>query len=484
MRATNSAVLIYGDTGTGKTSLLATAAEYCWRRFKKKTRYYAGDLGGYNDNMLALQAAGIVEVWRFQSRDPDSTRGLAIGTCALITQGYWPKEGTWDPETGMSEVAGELVAPAATWYVMKCKSGHTVKRGPSQTLLMPGPCPTCRVPTSKESCGGVEKELVADESFKDVGLVVYDSLTAMGEWGMSEMNHRAGQGSLGGLKGALSTIVSSGVSFGSAGMSAVGFMQGRVQDWPRNAVNIPGLVLPPIFTALEQKATDDANLPLYGPNIPGKAKTADVSSWFGNTLGTVTVLDGARQVHRLYLETYTTDKDSIPHRCKSRVSPGALPPYLQDPEGATVANGQSFTVFSLGHLFTLLEEAQKAAEETTKAKYPDAPGMGRKVEIGKKAEAGTPAAETKSATVSQGGGGEGTGEVAKAPSVSSQPPVGHGSVTGNGPSVAQTPPTAPSPTAPPRPSGPPTRTVSAPPSVGRPKGVVPGPRGTVVATVK
>lgn len=383
MKATNSATLIYGDTGTGKTSLLATAAEYAWNKYKKKTRYYAGDLGGYGDGMLALQSAGIVEVWRFQSRDPDGTKGLAIGTCALATQGYWPKEGTWDPETGLSEVGGELVAPSSNWFVMYCKNGHVAKRVQAQTLLVPGPCPTCKAVASKESCGRVEKSVVINPDWAEVGAVVYDSLTAMGEWGMTEMNYRASQGTLGGIKGALSTVVSSGVSFGSAGMSAVGFMQGRVQDWPRNAVNIPGLVLPPIFTALEQKGTDDSSIPLYGPNIPGKAKTADVSSWFGNTLGTVTVNEGGVNVHRLYLETYTTDKDAVPHRCKSRVSPGVLPAYLQDPEGATVENKQSFTVFSLGHFFSLLHSAQEEAEKVVREKYKDAPGMKGKVEIGK-----------------------------------------------------------------------------------------------------
>lgn len=469
MRNTNSAVLIYGDSGTGKSSLLATAAEYAWSKWKKKTRYYAGDLGGYNDNMLALQNAGIVEVWRFQSRDPDGSKGLAIGTCALATQGYWPKEGTWDPVTGLSEPGGELVAPSAVWYTMRCKAGHVVKRAQSQTLLLPGSCPTCKVLTSKENCAGVEKEVVPSESWRDVGVVLYDSLTAMGDWGMTEMNYRAGQGSLGGLKGALSTIVSSGVTFGSAGMSAVGFMQGRVQDWPRNAVNIPGLVLPPIFTALEQKASDDAGLPLYGPNIPGKAKTADVSSWFGNTLGTVTVVEGGKQVHRLYLETYTTDKDTIPHRCKSRVNPGVLPPYLQDPEDATTANGKSFSVFSLGNLFTLLAQAQEDAEKSVKEKYPDAPGMRKAVEIGK--EAGK--------EVQSGSKGETVGS-GEENTKTTETTTGNGGINTAISSASATITTAPKP---PVAVGP--RVVTPPPSVGRPRGVVPGPRpGGVGVTIK
>jgi hypothetical protein len=33
----NSATLIYGDTGTGKTTLVATYAEYIWKTFKKNS---------------------------------------------------------------------------------------------------------------------------------------------------------------------------------------------------------------------------------------------------------------------------------------------------------------------------------------------------------------------------------------------------------------------------------------------------------------
>ena len=33
----NSATLVFGDTGTGKSSLIATYADYVWKRYKKYT---------------------------------------------------------------------------------------------------------------------------------------------------------------------------------------------------------------------------------------------------------------------------------------------------------------------------------------------------------------------------------------------------------------------------------------------------------------
>ncbi len=59
----NSATLIFGDTGTGKSSLLATYAEYVWEKFNKITLLYTTDGGGYPTNVEALIHKGIIWVF-------------------------------------------------------------------------------------------------------------------------------------------------------------------------------------------------------------------------------------------------------------------------------------------------------------------------------------------------------------------------------------------------------------------------------------
>jgi hypothetical protein len=387
VKTTNAATLIYGDTGTGKTTLLATYFEWVWQKFKKKSRYYAGDLGGFGDKMQGLADAGIVEVCRFQSIDPDATRGLPIGVCAKITQGYWPVEDSWDAESGLCSPGAELIAPATVWFTMKCKQGHVVKKVNAQSLLTATACPVCKVMTTKETCLSIDKEILPNPGFEDIGCVGYDSLTSMGEWMMADLNFRAGNGTLGGMKGNINTVLSAGLTFGTGGMAAVGFAQNRIPDCPRNAVNIPGLVVPPIFTALEKKAADsDSKLPVYGPQVPGSAKTSDVPSYFGNCWIATKVQEEGREIHRLYLQGYRSANDQIPHLGKSRVSPGAIPEYVEDPVDANTENGKSFTTFNLGYVFTLLEKAAKEEHERIISKYPDAPGRKKGIELGKHVE--------------------------------------------------------------------------------------------------
>lgn len=399
MLSANSATLVYGDTGTGKTTLMATYFEWVYSKYKKKSRYYSGDLGGFGDLMLGLQAAGIVEVCRFPSIDPDGTGGLPIGVCAKITQGWWPEEGAWDPETGLCQRGATLVAPAQTWWLMICKNGHVAKKAMTQTLLIATPCPTCKALTNKESCKEIKKEVIATAGFEDIGAVGYDSLTSMSEWCMTDLNYRAGQGTLGGMKGNINTIVSAGQTFGTGGMAAVGFAQNRVPDWPRNAVNIPGLVVPPIFTALEKKVTDsETKLPIYGPQVAGSAKTSEVPSYFGNCWPTAKVVgEDQKETHRLYLTGYRNPGDATPHAGKSRVSPGSLPEYLEDPPGATTENGKSFSLFNLGYVFDLLETAQKKEAERIKEKYKDAPGLKKGVVLKEKEDVNAPVEEVQSA---------------------------------------------------------------------------------------
>jgi len=380
---TNAATLLCGDTGTGKTTLIATYAEWVWAKFGKVTRYCSFDAGGFGDTVVALVNAGIIEVWRPRTRDPDGNLGLPTGTCALATQGHWPKH--LNLATGDCPPAVELVGPSTIWYTMLCPKGHKVKKVMSQNLLTPAPCPECKVLTNKGNAG-ITKEVAYNPGFENVGAWAFDGLTSMSDWCKADVNARAAKDELGGLKGNINTVRSSGLAFGTSGMGGVGFVQDRAQDWVYNSINIRGRVAPPLFTSLELRATDDNDLPIYGPKLIGKAKTSDVPSWVGNCLGTaiVTDPDTQKEKHRLYLQEYRTPGDPIPHLCKNRAA-ALLPEYLEDPPDASLESGTLFSVFNLGVFFDLLDGALKKAEARVKAKYPNAPGL-RKSSTGEQKE--------------------------------------------------------------------------------------------------
>lgn len=359
----NSATLVVGDTGTGKTSLLATLAEWVYMKYRKVTRLVAADPGGWGDMMSALIEAGVVEVWRVCSRDPDGRNGLPVGTVALASQGYWPT--VINQATGDSPVAVDLKAPAAVWWEMICpKCEQAAKRVQTKGQLTAGPCKHCKTMVTPVNCKRVDQIIVRDPSFGKVGAVMFDGLTSLAEWCMTDINARAATGNLGGEKGNMNTVHSSGLSFGTSGRGGVGFVQNRGMDWINNSLNIQGLVVPPYFTARELRATDDDAMPIYGPKLIGKAKTSDIPSWVGNCLGT-TIAIGAegRREFRLYLQEYREPGSTIPHLCKVRSIPGVCPEYLADDEGE-----EAFTKFNLGHFQELVLAGRAKATARTNSR--------------------------------------------------------------------------------------------------------------------
>ena len=91
--------LIYGATGTYKTSQIGQAALYILDKYGKKTRLVSADGGGWAP-IQSLVDAGIVEVW------PIRNRQYVIESIDKACQGWWPL----DPADPMSEIVSPLDA--------------------------------------------------------------------------------------------------------------------------------------------------------------------------------------------------------------------------------------------------------------------------------------------------------------------------------------------------------------------------------------
>jgi energy-coupling factor transporter ATP-binding protein EcfA2 len=370
---TSAALLIVGDTGSGKTSLLGTLALYVWQKYQKITRLATFDPGGYGDDVQVLVDAGIVQVFRGYTRDPEGQLGLALETCSLVTRGYWPRSFI-DVSKGVVAPGVDMVAPQTQIFLMYCPKGHPAVKAKTQQGLRPIACPTCKTQTSVENAEKVEHSVEITPGFEKIGAMEFDGLTSMSEWGMTDMGVRAAKNELGGEKSALNTLLSGGIKYGAGNRAAVGFMQNRAHEWVMNALAIPNLSVPPAFTALELRATDDrSDLPIYGPKIAGNAKTAEVPQWFGNTLGTVIWPGDKGPEWRLYLREYRTPGDNAPHLCKVRTTPNVMPEFLVDSK-----DEEPFTSFSLGKFYELAEGSFAKAQERLQAKLAGAaaPGLG------------------------------------------------------------------------------------------------------------
>ena len=357
-----TATLILGVPGAGKTSLLATFAEYLWETFGKILLIYSWDGGAIPTDLQKRMQQGLIRFWRARTR---SGEGLGIEGLMLATKGYWPAK--INPETGETSPAVRLVPPVTTLYTVSCrKTGETLAQLPGSQLIAPTYCTPCKTLHAVAELNVVE-DVHRTKGFELVGGVAFDGLTSMGSLVLDHMDESRGAGQIGGEKSAFGGVVISGsVKFGGSNRADVGFGQTRARQCVHNSLSIPYLVEGPVFTALSMEATDEGGLPIVGAKLPGRAATDEASSWFGNVYEMGKTTDEAGAEHfALYLRPFT-DPQNRRHLLKTSASPTGLPPILTDPIG------QPWAQANLGLVYRLLNAdlARAVAEQ-----LPGAPGM-------------------------------------------------------------------------------------------------------------
>jgi hypothetical protein len=364
-------------TGAGKTNLACTAAEYAWEKYQATSLFYAADLGGFGNKALSLIKLGILKVWYVRNHL------LPFETMELATMGWWP-ESMIDIYTGMTLPDVKLIAPYRMSYSMICKHGHVAATHDTHRAIeaVSVVCSGCGELVTVSNCLRIDKTRIRSKGFKHVGLRIYDSFSALNEWGLQDLSTKSALGQVGQVLSSADALSEGQFKFGTSSISQFGFQQNRNPSWIANIRAIPDQKVPAIATFLvEQSKGDDESggQPMFGPKIAGNARTSTVPQWLGNCLYAAkepSPAAGNELRYRLWFTTHVDPRDAraIPYVAKHRGEPLGMPPegYLEDSGQAD----QAWDRCSMKVFFQLLDDQQAKLEARDKAKYPDAPGIG------------------------------------------------------------------------------------------------------------
>jgi hypothetical protein len=322
-------------------------------------------------------------------------------TMEHATLGGWPAE-IEDPERGYADPNVPIIMPRRLALDLYCPNGHVARRFDNEAVLQAVHaqggvlCPTCKLQTTLANTQKVERLILRHPLFRNVGLRIYDSISAMNDAGLIiELPTMSAEGKLsrgkegGSALGSADAFRQGLTVYGTGSEAQVGFMQNRTYGWLMNLRTLPDVKVPTIciFGIEESKKDDESGgLQILGPRIAGKARTSAVPGWVGNLLyashepedvpkGTA---NSPHMVFRLWLTTHTDPRDArkMPILAKHRGTPLGID-YLEDPwyDNPEDRKSHAWEKCSLKVFFRML--AAQVAEQTAalKAKFPKAPGF-------------------------------------------------------------------------------------------------------------
>lgn len=215
--------LIYGRSGSGKTSWILKLARYLFLKTGKRTRWLIADGGGETITTTGWTGPdGFIDLWMF------SNRNNPIETSQLICEGYTPAD-PLNPNTKMLPPTQRILDDTALWVF----EGLTYM---SDYIM-------------GEKIGGLANRM------------------ARGERLNNDDSFRLKDGDL---------------VFGGNARTHYGFTQRKILDLISRTASLPGIKY---WTAHEVKVEDvDYRESLFGPDVCGQKLTARIGASFGNTI--------------------------------------------------------------------------------------------------------------------------------------------------------------------------------------------------------
>lgn len=356
--------MILGPTKAGKTTLIATAAEYIYETWGKILVLYTAELGGFSARVEQRVRQGLIRPVRMRTRD-DEAGSLSFETLQLCSKGYMPVR-FLNPFEGEMEQGVPMIGPTTTVHEQFCGGcGASVIRTRYKSKLKNTTCPACKKPVTLVT-GTIVSTVQQTKGFENIGGLGFDGLTSFSDWYLQDMSHRTNlQGEMSALGG---EIESGGITFRGNNRSQVGMAQTRVHELVANSLSIPNLELMPFWTAISHESSDDTGrLTIVGPKLAGDAKTYIACSWFGNVVeAEVRQTEHHEYTRRLWVSQFY-DEQNRRHLCGHRGDPRFMNTYFEDqPYSDDKPPTQICTGFSLGYFFKQVEQSIQKGMEADK----------------------------------------------------------------------------------------------------------------------
>lgn len=245
-------MLLYGQGGIGKSTLIAQAAAHIHKTLGLTTRIVGAD-GGGTKAFKVLEDEGIVEYCPIDQWDDTSI----FNVLDFVTKGWWPED--------VGNPNSLLLPPKEEWR--ECpKCGKDT--GPLGSLK----CKECQHPLV--GLRALKKTRLVN-GFEKVGMVAFEGLTAFGNMLLNRLRKVDPQGGR--------SIKDGDFSISALGQQHYGDAQNYLTQYVANTRLIPAPVV--MWTALELRGQDDGyGKPIFGPALPGKKLTALCVPWFTDVL--------------------------------------------------------------------------------------------------------------------------------------------------------------------------------------------------------
>ena len=327
--------LLYGAGASGKSTRLAEASEYVFKKFGKKTRVVNADGGGTTSAFQHLIDHGVAEVWDI---DLWAEQRSIFDLLDLATKGWWPTDLATPGSSLAPSVIENLICPSCGGSLGSRGSGFST----------PKQCTIC----SASMGAGVLPKLLREVNPPDLGLICFEGLTAFGELMLRRLRSVDSSGG--------NTIKDGEYKVASPGQQHYGMAQSYIAQYVSNSRQLPVDLV--IWTALELRSDDDGK-PLYGPALPGKALTAKCIPWFTDVLHLdmlPKVVGGVRQKDKDGMEVVERKLFLMPH------FPPDNPTYKFAAKTSAPLAGKMPVVLDadMKGFYIELEEAHRRAKDT------------------------------------------------------------------------------------------------------------------------